>query len=54
MLKSPSPVRPPLESLMGVDNYLKEWISDCWKEEPNERPEFKSMRERLAKLQAGL
>jgi hypothetical protein len=47
--------RPPLETLSPeVDEYLKEWMSDCWREEPHERPEFRAMRKRLAKLQSGL
>jgi len=29
-------------------------MTDCWREKPEMRPEFRAMRKRLAKLQSGL
>ncbi len=47
------PHRPPLEAV-SCEDYIKQCLRDCWREEPNERPDFRSVRQRLNRMQSGL
>ncbi|KAF4520109.1 hypothetical protein B566_EDAN010265 [Ephemera danica] len=48
------PFRPPLDALEGSFDFVRELIRDCWAENPELRPEFKSLRARLRPMRKGM
>ncbi|KRT81180.1 Adenylate and Guanylate cyclase, partial [Oryctes borbonicus] len=51
------PFRPELELLLnsenGCEEYVMQCIKDCWAEDPDARPDFRSIRSRLKKMKEG-
>ncbi|XP_068149824.1 receptor-type guanylate cyclase Gyc76C-like [Drosophila tropicalis] len=55
-LKGEEPFRPEVESIIEAEScpdYVLACIKDCWAEEPEERPEFSVIRNRLKKMRGG-
>ncbi|XP_022917688.1 guanylate cyclase 32E [Onthophagus taurus] len=48
------PFRPPLEALENSFDFVRECLKECWKEDPEERPDFKSIRTKLRPLRKGM
>ncbi|KAJ8947977.1 hypothetical protein NQ318_021078 [Aromia moschata] len=49
-----SAFRPPLESLENSFDFVRECLKECWAENPEERPDFKSIRAKLRPLRKGM
>ncbi|XP_020815689.1 receptor-type guanylate cyclase Gyc76C [Drosophila serrata] len=55
-LKGEDPFRPEVESIIEAEScpdYVLACIKDCWSEEPEERPDFSVIRNRLKKMRGG-
>ncbi|XP_032575539.1 receptor-type guanylate cyclase Gyc76C isoform X1 [Drosophila sechellia] len=55
-LKGEDPFRPEVESIIEAEScpdYVLACIRDCWAEDPEERPEFSVIRNRLKKMRGG-
>ncbi|XP_030370982.1 receptor-type guanylate cyclase Gyc76C-like isoform X2 [Scaptodrosophila lebanonensis] len=55
-LKGQEPFRPEVESIIEAEScpdYVLACIKDCWAEEPEERPDFSTIRTRLKKMRGG-
>ncbi|XP_016974590.1 receptor-type guanylate cyclase Gyc76C isoform X2 [Drosophila rhopaloa] len=55
-LKGEDPFRPEVESIIEAEScpdYVLACIRDCWAEDPDERPEFSVIRNRLKKMRGG-
>ena len=49
------PFRPPVDTLgANVPEFVVSLMTDCWREEPLLRPDFKTIRNRLTPMQGGL
>ncbi|CAH1968124.1 unnamed protein product [Acanthoscelides obtectus] len=48
------PFRPSLEALENGSDFVKECLKECWAENPEERPDFKSIRTKLRPLRRGM
>ncbi|KAF5291191.1 hypothetical protein FQA39_LY14433 [Lamprigera yunnana] len=48
------PFRPPLDSLENAVDAVKECLKECWNVNPEERPDFKSLRTKLRPLRKGM
>ncbi|XP_020284969.1 guanylate cyclase 32E isoform X2 [Pseudomyrmex gracilis] len=49
-----SPFRPPLEQLENIFDFVRECLIDCWAENPEMRPDFKIIRNKLRPLRKGM
>ena len=47
-------IRPQLDKLENCMDFVKETIRLCWSENPDKRPDFKSIRNRLRPLRRGI
>ncbi|XP_030570919.1 receptor-type guanylate cyclase Gyc76C-like [Drosophila novamexicana] len=55
-LKGAEPFRPEVESIIEAEScpdYVLACIKDCWAENPEDRPEFSAIRNRLKKMRGG-
>ncbi|XP_017842260.1 receptor-type guanylate cyclase Gyc76C isoform X1 [Drosophila busckii] len=55
-MKGTEPFRPEVESIVEAEScpdYVLACIKDCWAENPEERPEFSAIRNRLKKMRGG-
>ncbi|CAH1794095.1 unnamed protein product [Owenia fusiformis] len=48
------PFRPRLAALGSTPKYVTDCIQECWSEDPNTRPDFKIVRQRLKIMQKGM
>ncbi|CAH0555549.1 unnamed protein product [Brassicogethes aeneus] len=49
-----APFRPPLGSLETSFDFVRDCLKECWTENPEERPDFKSIRTKLRPLRKGM
>jgi len=52
--KRPGLCRPRLESLESCPDFVVRCMRDCWQEDPDDRPDFKTIRSRLRPMRKGL
>ncbi|EFA09532.2 Guanylate cyclase 32E-like Protein [Tribolium castaneum] len=50
----PQPFRPPLEALENSFDFVRDCLKECWAENPEDRPDFKSIRAKLRPLRKGM
>ncbi|XP_011308838.1 guanylate cyclase 32E isoform X2 [Fopius arisanus] len=48
------PLRPPLEHLENCFDFVRDCLEECWSEEPELRPDFKTIRNKLRQLRKGM
>ncbi|XP_044753135.1 guanylate cyclase 32E-like [Coccinella septempunctata] len=48
------PFRPPIESLENSFDFVRDCLKECWQENPEDRPDFKSIRTKLRPLRKGM
>ncbi|KAH0808525.1 hypothetical protein GEV33_014265 [Tenebrio molitor] len=48
------PFRPPLEALENSFDFVRDCLKECWAENPDDRPDFKSIRAKLRPLRKGM
>ncbi|KAI4500683.1 hypothetical protein M0802_004275 [Mischocyttarus mexicanus] len=48
------PYRPPLEQLENTFDFVRECLLECWGEDPENRPDFKIIRNKLRPLRKGM
>ncbi|XP_066598424.1 guanylate cyclase 32E [Prorops nasuta] len=48
------PYRPPLDQLENTFDFVRECLIECWAEEPEHRPDFKIVRNKLRPLRKGM
>lgn len=46
--------RPPMDVVEDCENYVKDCMIDCWKEDPERRPDFRTIRQTLRPMHTGL
>ncbi|XP_022252245.1 guanylate cyclase 32E-like [Limulus polyphemus] len=46
--------RPPIDELVGCSEYILKCMQECWDEEPDARPDFRLVNQKLRDMQAGL
>lgn len=46
--------RPPLEALENSFDFVRDSLKECWAENPDDRPDFKSIRAKLRPLRKGM
>ncbi|XP_043487729.1 guanylate cyclase 32E [Polistes fuscatus] len=49
-----SPYRPPLEQLENTFDFIRDCLLECWAEDPENRPDFKIIRNKLRPLRKGM
>ncbi|XP_015172076.1 PREDICTED: guanylate cyclase 32E isoform X2 [Polistes dominula] len=49
-----SPYRPPLEQLENTFDFVRDCLLECWAEDPESRPDFKIIRNKLRPLRKGM
>ncbi|XP_026675660.1 guanylate cyclase 32E-like [Diaphorina citri] len=51
---SPSALRPRLDLLENSFDFVRDCVTECWAETPEDRPDFKVIRTRLRPLRKGM
>lgn len=46
--------RPPLDLLENNFDFVRDCLEDCWAENPDERPDFKTIRVKLRPMRKGM
>ncbi|VVC38134.1 Adenylyl cyclase class-4/guanylyl cyclase,Receptor, ligand binding region,Protein kinase [Cinara cedri] len=49
-----NPFRPPLELLENNFDFVRDCLEDCWAENPDDRPDFKTIRVKLRPMRKGM
>ncbi|KAL4112523.1 hypothetical protein QTP88_016294 [Uroleucon formosanum] len=49
-----NPFRPPLELLENNFDFVRDCLQDCWAENPDDRPDFKTIRVKLRPMRKGM
>jgi hypothetical protein len=45
--------RPQLD-VLDCEDYIKCCLTECWQDDPNERPDFRAVRQKLGPMQRGV
>lgn len=48
------PNRPPLELLENSFDFVRDCLKECWAENPDDRPDFKVIRNKLRPMRKGM
>lgn len=48
------PLKVMVETEMGCPDYIRSCMEDCWAEQPEQRPDFPTIRDRLRKMREGM
>lgn len=54
VIRSNPPFRPPLDTLGNSFDFVRECLKECWAENPDDRPDFKTIRTKLRPLRKGM
>lgn len=46
--------RPPLDLLENSFDFVRDCLKECWAENPDDRPEFKTIRNKLRPMRKGM